>query len=194
MVAVSSIKLVDSDSSDDFFQLVPPTPKAQLGALQEDNSHGYTQPTYAHHLRPSGSTFSLRTHRSMSSVGSMDSHISGLSGATRWSTLTGSDSISSETDFEAFPRPVNKPNLNTIPSHGRVSSLSIDPKLFQAREKSPEEVGSEGDEELATAVPPVLKAAPVTPKKKRAKEDGEKKKKTSHARKVSVSFFDMSTR
>lgn len=86
----------------------------------------------------------LRSHRSTSSIGSIDSHISHLSRET-WAT-----SVSSDTTEE---RP----------------SLSIDPRLFQRPV----------DDDLTTAKPKKARS----PKK----PVEEKKKKVSHARKVSQS-------
>ena len=99
----------------------------------------------------------------MSSVGSVDSHASAFSGMTRWSTITGSGSVSSE------------PNSFEGLGLGRLPNLSIDPKLFQMKEKSPEDV-----DEMTTAVPPIVK----TPTRKTKAQSTADRKKISHARKV----------
>ena len=62
--------------------------------------------------------------------------------------------------------------------HARTPSLSIDPKLFQMREKTPEEM-----DDITTAVPAIIKP-PI--RKKKASVEMERKK-ISHARKVWLS-------
>ena len=134
-------------------------------------------------------------------MGSVDSHISAFSG--QWST---SDSLS-DADFDHHS--ISHSLSGRGHSHGRQLSLSIDPKLFQPkekdtarpfgpREKDPEETSVQGadavqDEgELATAVP-LDKAKKATESKAQGKKGkgtgmtAEERKKVSHARKVSGS-------
>ncbi len=148
-------------SVDDFFQIVPATPRNLAGPLP-------IAPVFDHHLQPSNSSYSLRSHRSISSVGSLDSNASAYSGMTRWSTITGSESVSSGAD---------RCDMN----HSRGPSLSIDPKLFRMKEKSPEQV-----DEMPTAVPDVMKPPP----KKRKPSDPDRKK-ISHARKVQSLLYPL---
>ena len=199
------------------FQIVPPTPlngllqnqqstpsrstvPANSPASNRVNPNGIFKPSTKTsidpgQLRPSDSQYSLRSHRSNLSIGSVDSHISAFSG--QWST---SDSIS-ESDFN--PHTI----LHPLPGqgHGRHLSLSIDPKLFQPKdkdatrpfgppEKYPEETRKEGEppneEDLATAVPVDKAKKSIKPKTQGRKGKGtgmtaEERKKVSHARKVS---------
>lgn len=171
--------------SDSFFQVVPPTPFNRdhpLLDLPLDNS-GRTSHQHQHHLRPSQSAYSLRAHRSISSIGSIDSHQSGLSDLSQWST--------SETDFEPYVQPHRQACHSSSSSNqsnhemGKMSGLSIDPKLFliqPTRDSSP----FSNEEDLVTAKPKggVTKGK-AQPKKAKG---GETKKKISHARKVSLAF------
>ena len=156
-----SVSVVWLMKADGFFSIVPRTPLS--GPLP-------TQSQSDRHIRPSDSSYSLRSHRSVSSVGSLDSHasiFSGMTGMTRWSTMTGSDSVSSGPDpFDGF--------------QARTASLSIDPNLFRMK-TSPDEV-----DEMPTAVPPAVKSA-STSKKGKAQTLAERKK-VSHARKVCFGF------
>ncbi|KAK4685918.1 hypothetical protein P7C73_g4215, partial [Tremellales sp. Uapishka_1] len=151
------------DHRDDFFQLVPPTPNSHITNLRGSGPEQDTAPSSAqyHHLRPT----TLKSHRSMSSVGSIDSQQSGYSAISRWSTMTGSDSLPSETDFSR--------------SEARRPSLAIDPKVFQPKSR-PSFPDEDEAEEMQTAVP---KTARKTKGKPQAQAEKDEKKKISHARK-----------
>ena len=154
-----------ADTADDFFEVVPPTPF--------DFSHGpflHVQSqtesdldAHAHHLRPSP----FRNHRSSSS-GSISSQISGFSGTTN-NTQWGGDTDHSD-----------------LAAH-----LSVDPKLFQARIKTPTPEPERIEVLVETASAPV--AVPVKGKKrqrtasqKEREKEKEDRKKISHARKVGL--------
>lgn len=150
-------------SSDDFFQVVPPTP-FDFG---NDNGNGhhhdlghevnYYHPqesdhdanNHTHHLRPT----SIRSHRSTSHA-SISSSLSVFSSNTQW----GSESEITDGSIE----------------------YHVDPRLFQTQPKEKEEEEAAAIEVLASPAPPKKKT-----KKARTAEEKAERKKVSHARKVS---------
>jgi len=149
--------------TDDFFELVPPTPfDFTHGPLPHNQNLDEQETHHAHHLRPTP----FRNHRS-SSTGSISSQISAFSGSTNL-TQWGSDTDHSDLNQSSFP------------------GLSIDPKLFQAKPKTPT---SEPEKiEVLTGSTPAATAGLATKGKKRARaptqKEKDEKKKISHARKV----------
>lgn len=149
--------------TDDFFELVPPTPfDSAHGPLHQNPNLGEHENLQAHHLRPTP----FRNHRS-SSTGSISSQISAFSGSTNL-TQWGSDTDHSDLNQSSFP------------------GLSIDPKLFQAKPKTPtlepERI------EVLTGSTRAATAGLASKGKKRARattqKEKDEKKKISHARKV----------
>ncbi|ORX38285.1 hypothetical protein BD324DRAFT_649662 [Kockovaella imperatae] len=190
-----------------FFQVVPPTPRhaqhqqAVMNNMRHASSplsngtHGVVSsspPTAVSTenllLQPSDS-YGLRSHRSSFSVGSIDSHISNVSGFSgQWSTISSSESVADSDD-------VSTRHSFSRQRHGRQVSLSIDPKLFQPKDKG-SQAGSETDvldravdipdeSNVPTAVPASkkVKTKPAPKKKSASSMTAEERKKVSHARK-----------
>jgi hypothetical protein len=158
----------EADISDDFFEVVPPTPfDFSHGPFLHDQSQvlgNDNEQSQAHHLRPNP----FRNHRSSSS-GSISSQISGYSGTTN-QTQWGSDTDHSDLAVQ----------------------LSVDPKLFQAKARTPTpelvklEVKIDSTPVVAPVAPTKGKKRARTASQKEKEKEKEDKKKISHARKVSL--------
>jgi hypothetical protein len=200
-----------------FFQVVPPTPEGHTGVLPDysfsvnrNTQSGLSQaqatnqtqtspvlPLIRQHHLGADIYHPLRSHRSSSSIASHDSHFSGYSDLSSWSTtyegsINGSISSGFSGDIDS--------GMGIAPNYGpglsRPASLSIDPKLFQPKiqfggegDLPVEDVEEEGDEGEGqkTAVPRLPRSPAVRAGKKgKSVISPTDRKKVSHARKVSL--------
>jgi hypothetical protein len=151
---------------DHFFEVVPPTPFDLANGSFQQNDHNAQPQELATHLQPTA----FRNHRSCSS-GSISSQISGVSGTTTNLTQWGSD-----TD-----------QYSDLPN-STFDGISVDPKLFQAKIKTP---SPELHVELEPSPAPAAKSTGKVKRRARTHrkdkdEESDEKKKISHARKVSL--------
>lgn len=149
----------------------------------------------------------------MSSVGSIDSHFSHRSNLSQgsnlsnisqgdWSNVDSSEPTSSEGDNDGpgitqggytYPGHAFATGERVVGQPQRGNSLSIDPRLFQPREKvvvtgASGLIGSNMDGQTEIVVPVVEdeeRVVTAKPKRSPKKSSSESKKKVSHARKVS---------